>query len=109
MPLIVCEGQERIRDEVRGGPMDAGDIISAASALVAAAAAGVGWWQAHSARRAVKAAEDQGIAMRDQVKAAEAQVKVMRDQLTLERSLRDDGIRPRFGVTHAETMAAPQR
>ncbi len=35
--------------------MDAGDSISAVSALVAAAAAVVGWWQAHSARRTVKA------------------------------------------------------
>lgn len=70
--------------------MDAGDFISAASALVAAAAAVVGWWQAHSARRAVKAAEEQ--------------VNVMRDQVALERSLRDDSIRPRFEVTHTTAM-----
>jgi hypothetical protein len=73
--------------------MDAGDSISAASALVAAAAAAVGWWQANSARRAGKAAEEQ--------------VNVMRDQLALERSLRDDGLRPRFQVTNTTTMLLP--
>lgn len=70
--------------------MDAGDFISAASALVAAAAATVGWWQAHSARRAVG--------------TAEAQVNVMREQLALERSLRDDSLQPRFEIAHATTM-----
>ncbi|MGY5129964.1 hypothetical protein [Streptomyces nigrescens] len=73
--------------------MDAGDSISAASALVAAAAAVVGWWQAHSARRTVKASEEQ--------------VHVMRDQLALERSLRDDSIRPRFEVAHTTAMLLP--
>ncbi|WP_371800385.1 hypothetical protein [Streptomyces sp. NBC_01707] len=73
--------------------MDAGDSISAASAIVAAAAAVVGWWQAHSARRTVKASEEQ--------------VNVMRDQLALERSLRDDSIRPRFEVAHTTAMLLP--
>ena len=73
--------------------MDAGDFIAAASALVAAAAATVGWWQAHSARRAVE--------------TSEAQVNVMRDQLALERSLRDDSLKPRFEITHAATMQFP--
>ncbi|BDM70223.1 hypothetical protein HEK616_37100 [Streptomyces nigrescens] len=82
--------------------MDTGDLISAVSALVAAIAAGVGWWQAHSARRAVKAAEEQANAMRDQVKAAEEQVSVMRDQIVLEH------MRPRFEVTHATTMLLPR-
>ncbi|MGW2082304.1 hypothetical protein ACWCOW_36235 [Streptomyces sp. NPDC001939] len=70
--------------------MDTGDVISAASAAVAALAAIVGWWQARSAKGAVKAAEEQ--------------VHVMRDQLALERSLRDDGIRPRFEITHTTIM-----
>ncbi|MFC9879661.1 hypothetical protein ACFVJW_08640 [Streptomyces libani] len=73
--------------------MDAGDSISAVSALVAAAAAVVGWWQAHSARRTVKASEEQ--------------VNVMRDQLALERTLRDDSIRPRFEVVHTTAMLLP--
>ncbi|WP_435860919.1 hypothetical protein [Streptomyces nigrescens] len=73
--------------------MDAGDSISAVSALVAAAAAVVGWWQARSARRTVKASEEQ--------------VNVMRDQLALERTLRDDSIRPRFEVVHTTAMLLP--